>query len=109
MDGEVCRLTSYCTRNRGEEIAEVIAAYVTMPQAFDSIGGRPQDRACQKAMEFMKETFGESDFDTTCDHRKTSYRTPFIPTDPLTPLFPSPELNLPASVPRESSTPSVAF
>jgi len=34
MNGEVCRLTNYCTRDRGEEIAEVIAAYITMRLPF---------------------------------------------------------------------------
>ncbi len=106
MNGEVCRLTNYCTRDRGEEIAEVIAAYITMPQAFDSLGGRAQDRSCQKALEFMKETFGEDDFSATCRHRQSSYRTPFLPTDPQVPQLPSHEYGVPRTTPQ---LPAVVF
>jgi hypothetical protein len=68
MKGNQCRLTSYTTKNNSEEIAEVIAAYVTMPQAFLNKG-----ESCNMAFNFMKNLFGEPYLTMSCQSRKTSY------------------------------------
>ena len=67
MNGERCKLTSYSSKNLAEELAEVIAAYITMPQMFDDKGN-----TCKKAFTFVKDLFGESQEVNSCETRIAS-------------------------------------
>ncbi len=55
MKGGNCKITSYAGKNPQEEFAEVMAAYITMPQAFKDKG-----KDCDNAFKFMRTLFGES-------------------------------------------------
>lgn len=69
MGHKKCDLTTYSKKNRSEEFAEVIAAYITLPQKFSD-----PSPDCLHALEFMKTLFGEPNFVKTCDGRRNSYR-----------------------------------
>ncbi len=68
-----CRLSQYSIDKAGdgvgEEFAEVVAAYITYPDAFVGKGAN-----CRRAFEFMKNLFGEPDMTMSCDARRRSYR-----------------------------------
>jgi hypothetical protein len=84
-----CSITSYAVKGsgtpRGEEFAEVLAAYVTNPGMFN---GAP--RGCEKAFEFMADLFGETPanghtINQTCESRRASrpsltHNVPMIPS-----------------------------
>lgn len=55
MAGGQCKITSYAAKNPQEEFAEVMAAYITMPQAFKDKG-----KNCETAFKFMRALFGEN-------------------------------------------------
>jgi len=68
MSAGPCRLSQYSGRNQSEEFAEVVAAYITYPEAFLDKGAN-----CRRAFEYMKRLFGEPDMTMSCDARKNSY------------------------------------
>lgn len=64
-----CRLSQYCIdKGTGEEFAEVVAAYITHPEAFIDKGAN-----CRRAFNFMKGLFGEPNMTMSCEARKNSY------------------------------------
>ncbi len=82
-----CGITSYArddyrkNNNVTEEFAEVVAAYITMPQMFQE----SESEGCRKAFRFMRQLFGESNqlnlnmpSSAMCAARRTSYN----PNDP---------------------------
>lgn len=75
MGGMHCKVSNYASKKPEEEFAEVIAAYLTIPQAFKDKG-----KECDKAFSFMRVLFGEStDISTKmsatelCKYRQVSY------------------------------------
>jgi len=86
-----CEITQYAVKGsgtpRGEEFAEVLAAYVTNPGIFEGKG-----RACREAFSFMAELFGETPkngltINMTCESRRSSSTRVSLPEG--TPLFPN--------------------
>jgi len=85
-----CQITEYAKNGRpknprSEEIAEVMAAYVTNPGIFSDA-----PRGCEKAFEFMANLFGETPanghtINKTCESRKASrpsvtHNVPAVPS-----------------------------
>lgn len=71
MGSSRCNLTGYGTSGDYpvEPFAEVLAAYVTMPQLFQGKGP-----GCEKAFRFMQTLFNEPNMTMSCEARRSSYR-----------------------------------
>jgi hypothetical protein len=69
--GRHCMVSNYSDNNRAEHFAEVMTAYMLLPERFIGKGA-----ACDRAFNYMKSMFGEPDMTKSCIARKRSYTVP---------------------------------